>query len=65
MKWATCKHCESKIFIADSRYETSNMEKHLEKCTTYQATKAARASSREVAGFDPKVYRDLVAKAII
>ena len=45
MKRATCKHCESKTFIADSRYETSNMRKHLEKCIAYQAAKAAQAGS--------------------
>ena len=65
MKRATCKHCESKTFIADSRYGTSNMKKHLEKCTAYQAAKAVKVGSEEVARFDPKVYRDLVAKAII
>jgi len=41
MKQATCKHCEGKTFIADSRYGTSNMKKHLEKCTAYQTAKAA------------------------
>jgi len=37
MKRATCKHCESKIFIADSRYGTGNMKKHLKKCLACQA----------------------------
>jgi len=40
MKRAACKHCEGKTFIANSRYGTSNMKKHLEKCTTYQTAKA-------------------------
>jgi len=31
-KRATCKHCESKTFITDPRYGTSNMKKHLDKC---------------------------------
>jgi len=40
-KRATYKHCESKTFLADSRYGTSNMKKHLDKFPAYQATKAA------------------------
>jgi len=64
-KRATYKHCESKTFLADSRYGTSNIKKYLDKCPVYQATKASRVASGEATGFDPKIYRELVAKAII
>ncbi|KAJ8429468.1 hypothetical protein Cgig2_024015 [Carnegiea gigantea] len=53
MKWSTCKHCKNKTFIAESRYETSNMKKKLKKCLEYQATKAARAAS-EATRYDYK-----------
>jgi len=64
-KRATCKHCESKTYLADSRYGTSNMKKHLDKCPAYQATKATQVASGEATRFDPKIYGELVAKAIV
>lgn len=65
MKRATCKHCKSKTFIADLRYGTSNMKRRFQKCPAYPAAKVARAASGEATRFDPKIYRELVAKAII
>ena len=62
-KRAKCSHCKTSTFIASSNYGTSNMRKHLEKCKAYQATKNASQGGQK--RFEQKVYRDLLAKAII
>ncbi|KAK9683288.1 hypothetical protein RND81_10G129200 [Saponaria officinalis] len=58
---ANCKHCKNTNIIADSRYGTTNVKNHLEKCRAYQSTLSPRGKSV----FNQKTYRELVAKAII
>ena len=63
-KRAQCSHCKKATFIAIAQYGTSNMKKHLEKCKAYQATKASEERGGEKR-FEEKIYRDLLARAII
>ncbi|KAK9714090.1 hypothetical protein RND81_06G071400 [Saponaria officinalis] len=63
---ALCKHCKKAKLIADSKYGTTNVKNHLEKCQAYQDYKRKLSpTQRSKAFFDQKIYRDLVAKAII
>ncbi|KAL4351826.1 hypothetical protein GQ457_06G005140 [Hibiscus cannabinus] len=65
---ALCKYCKTSSFISNSSYGTSNMQKHLEKCKHYSAyKKSSGVDGEEVEDnvYDQKVYRELVATAII
>ncbi|KAK9705574.1 hypothetical protein RND81_07G067300 [Saponaria officinalis] len=58
---ANCKHCKNTNLIAESRYGTTNVKNHLEKCKAYQRTLSPKGKSV----FNQNTYRELVAKAII
>ncbi|KAK9698146.1 hypothetical protein RND81_08G085000 [Saponaria officinalis] len=63
---ALCKHCKKVKLVAVSKYGTSNVKNHLEKCQAYQDyQRKLSPTQRGKAFFDQKTYRDLVAKAII
>ncbi|KMT11519.1 hypothetical protein BVRB_5g108380 isoform B [Beta vulgaris subsp. vulgaris] len=62
---AICKHCKLASFIATSHYGTSNMKKHLDKCSNYAAHLVSVKNDGHQPVFDQKVYRELVSKTII
>ncbi|KAK9713847.1 hypothetical protein RND81_06G054700 [Saponaria officinalis] len=59
---ATCFHCKTATFIADSHYGTKNLHMHLAK---YNAYKTSLTRNDRVQVFDQMFYRELVARAII
>ncbi|KAK9756693.1 hypothetical protein RND81_01G115000 [Saponaria officinalis] len=63
---ALCKNYKKAKLVAVSKYGTSNVKNHLEKCQAYQDYLCKLSpTQRGKAFFDQKTYRDLVVKAII
>uniref|UniRef100_A0A803N5F9 BED-type domain-containing protein n=1 Tax=Chenopodium quinoa TaxID=63459 RepID=A0A803N5F9_CHEQI len=60
-----CKHCQKSSFISNAHYGTQNMQRHLRKCSAYAKHLKNQGGNKGKVTFDQKVYRDLVAKAII